>query len=57
MADLPPEPPPEPARHISAEDARGGEIILRKRWERGLFLAGLIGALLLGLAVCFSNWD
>jgi hypothetical protein len=56
MADLPPETPPEPVQHISARDARGGEIVLRKRWERGLFLAGLIAAVLLGLAVCFSLW-
>lgn len=56
MADLPPETPPEPVQHISAQDARGGEIVLRKRWERGLFLGGLIAAVLLGLAVCFSLW-
>ena len=56
MADPPPETPPERAPHISAEDARGGEIILRKHWERGLFLAGLIAAVLLGLVVCFFVW-
>ena len=34
---------PDRPTHISAQDARGGEIILRKRWQRGLFVAGLIG--------------
>jgi hypothetical protein len=29
--------PPYPA-----EKARGGEIILRHRWQRGLFIAGLV---------------
>ncbi|HEY9579959.1 MAG TPA: hypothetical protein VIR65_08875 [Rhizorhapis sp.] len=38
----------------SATQARGGEIILRKRWERWVFIAGLVGfvllAIILGLA-------
>ena len=31
-----------------AEKARGGEIILRKRWQRVIFFGGLAGAVLLG---------
>jgi hypothetical protein len=31
-----------------AEKARGGEIILRKRWQRVVFIAGLAGAVILG---------
>jgi hypothetical protein len=33
-----------------AEKARGGEIILRKRWQRAVFIAGLAGAIILGFA-------
>jgi hypothetical protein len=36
-------------RHISADDARGGEIILRTRGRRLIFLTGLVGAILLAL--------
>jgi hypothetical protein len=32
-----------------AEKARGGEIILRRRWQRVVFIAALAGAVLLGL--------
>ena len=58
MTDPPPDQRPEPngTRHISAEDARGGEIILRKRWERIVFIAGLVAAILFGLAVSLSLW-
>ena len=38
------EPPPYPA-----EKARGGEIILRTRPERLIFIAGLAGAVVLAL--------
>jgi hypothetical protein len=31
----------------SGEKARGGEIILRRRWERVVFLGGLAGCVLL----------
>jgi hypothetical protein len=34
-----------------AEKARGGEIILRRRWQRVVFIAGLAGAALLGLVL------
>jgi hypothetical protein len=32
-----------------AEQASGGEIILRKRWQRAVFISGLVGAVLLAL--------
>jgi len=45
---------PDPNRNETrpaypAEKARGGEIILRKRWQRVVFVAGLAGAVVLGL--------
>jgi len=40
--------PPQPAPY-PAEKARGGEIILRTRTQRLIFVAGLLGAGLLGL--------
>jgi hypothetical protein len=39
--DGPPQPPPYPA-----EKARGGEIILRTRWRHTVFVAGLVGLVL-----------
>lgn len=39
MADKP--------RPISAQDARGGEIILRTRAHRLIFIAGLVGMIVL----------
>jgi hypothetical protein len=57
MVDSVPQPPEPPGtQHISADDARGGEIILRKKWERIVFIAGLAGAIILGLVVSFSIW-
>lgn len=41
--------PHDAATEISAEKARGGEIILRKRWQRVVFIAGLAGSVLLAL--------
>jgi len=37
--------------HISTDEARGGEIILRTPARRAIFLGGLIGAVILGLAM------
>ncbi|MDL2397976.1 hypothetical protein [Rhizobium mayense] len=40
----------ETKRHpptFSAEDARQGEIILRRRWQRWVFIAVLVGIVLL----------
>jgi hypothetical protein len=39
----------EPGQGYPAEQARQGEIVLRKRWQRIVFIAGLTGAVLLGL--------
>jgi len=46
----PAQPPPYPA-----ERARGGEIILRRRWQRVVFITGLaIPAVLLLLLLLFA---
>lgn len=37
----------------SALEARQGEIVLRKRWQRVVFVAGLIGIALVGVAVAW----
>jgi hypothetical protein len=53
----PPQPAPPPVedhRDIPAEKARGGEIILRKPWQRTLFIAGLAGAVILLLLSVFA---
>jgi hypothetical protein len=42
------------APHYPAEKARGGEIILRTRAERLIFITGLVGAVL--LALLFYGW-
>jgi hypothetical protein len=42
-------PQPAPPRKDPAERVRGGEIILRTRLQRAIFIAGLIGAVLLGV--------
>jgi hypothetical protein len=42
--DGPPEPTPYPA-----SKARGGDIVLRTRKERAIFIAGLAGALVLAV--------
>ena len=45
-----PQPPPrgEQAAY-PAEKARGGEIILRERWQRIVFIGALVGAVLIAL--------
>jgi len=35
----------------SARDVRQGDIVLRKPWERGVFIAGLVGAVVLALVL------
>ena len=49
----------KPERHegvvISGRDARGGEIVLRSRRRRAIFLAGLAGLVLLALVVWFAG--
>jgi hypothetical protein len=41
-----------------AEKARGGEVVLRTRWERErvVFIAGLSGAVALGLVLAISRF-
>jgi hypothetical protein len=41
-------------RSYPADKARGGEIILRKPWQRAVFMAGLAGSILLLLALDLS---
>jgi hypothetical protein len=47
--------PDEPI-HIDAEDARAGEIVLRKRWQRRVFIAGLAGIVVLFVILRFVAW-
>ncbi len=35
----------------SARNTRQGDIVLRKPWERGVFVAGLVGAVVLALVI------
>ena len=42
---------PDEAIHIDPQKARGAEIILRKRRNRAIFIAGLVGIVLLTLIV------
>ena len=35
----------------SGRDVRQGDIVLRKPWERGVFIAGLVGAMVLALVL------
>jgi hypothetical protein len=35
----------------SGRDVRQGDIVLRKPWERGVFAAGLVGAVVLALVI------
>lgn len=37
--------------HIDARDARGAEVILRKRRNRMIFIAGLVGFVVLAIAL------
>jgi hypothetical protein len=38
-------------RPYPADKARGGEVILRRGWERAVFIAGLVGAIVLVLVI------
>jgi hypothetical protein len=44
VREAPAEPPPYPA-----EKARGAEIVLRRRWQRWVFIGGLAAAVVLVL--------
>jgi hypothetical protein len=35
----------------SARDMRQGDIVLRKPWERGVFIAGLVGVVVVALVL------
>ncbi|HEV7436553.1 MAG TPA: hypothetical protein VGO22_17055 [Pseudorhizobium sp.] len=45
----------EQQRTFSAEQARGGEIILRTRWRRIVFISGLVGFVLLAALLRWSG--
>jgi hypothetical protein len=45
-----------PRNSISAEQARGGEIILRRRWQRVLFIIGLAAPLIILLILFVLQW-
>ncbi|MGE0628311.1 MAG: hypothetical protein AB7O43_10835 [Hyphomicrobiaceae bacterium] len=47
---------PERVKEYPAEQVRGGEIILRTRAQRVIFIAGLAAAVLLGLALVLANF-
>lgn len=40
---------------VSAQDARGGEIILRTRRRRTIFIAGLVGFVLLAIVLALAG--
>lgn len=46
----PPEPPPAPKTY-PADKARGGEIILRTTSRKVIFIAGLVGGLVLAFLI------
>lgn len=46
---------PPPEQPYPAEKARGGEIILNTPLKRGLFVAGLAGAVALALVLSFAR--
>jgi hypothetical protein len=50
VRQAPPQPAPPPRETpYPAEKARGGEIILRKRWQRVVFFGALVAAILLAV--------
>jgi hypothetical protein len=51
VREAPAQPPPPPKGTYPADKARGGEIILRTPARRAIFLAGLIGALVLAALI------
>ncbi|HVJ00050.1 MAG TPA: hypothetical protein VM657_13385 [Sphingomonas sp.] len=42
--------PEDPPVHLTAEEARGGHIVLRKRRQRIVFTAGLVGMAIVAIA-------
>ena len=52
MQNRPLEHPEQEARPVyTARDVRQGDIVLRKPWERGVFVAGLVGAIVLAFVL------
>lgn len=51
MARRPKEPPAYPA-----EKARQGEIVLRRPWQRILFIAGLVGLAVLAMLLRWAGY-
>lgn len=51
-----PIPTGDPARTFSAQDVRQGEIILKRSWQRAVFILGLAGAAALGLFSGFAMY-
>ncbi|HEX5183207.1 MAG TPA: peptide ABC transporter permease [Allosphingosinicella sp.] len=54
MADAPDPGPDEP--HLTAEEARGGEIILRSRARRAIFIGGLALLVLIVIILWFGGF-
>ena len=52
----PAQPAPPHKLPYLAEKARGGEIILDTPFKRGIFIAGLAGAVVLVLLLSFARW-
>ncbi|MBY0224797.1 MAG: peptide ABC transporter permease [Hyphomicrobium sp.] len=48
-------PQPAPPKKYPAEKARQGQIILRTRTQRMIFVGGLVGAVLLALVLKFAG--
>lgn len=46
-------PPVSRQRSYPAGEVRQGEIILKTRWQRGIFIAGLVGLVVVALALPF----
>jgi hypothetical protein len=44
-----------PGNGYPADKARGGEIVLKKRWMRAAFIGGLIGVVVLGFALSATH--
>ncbi|HEY1604206.1 MAG TPA: peptide ABC transporter permease [Allosphingosinicella sp.] len=56
MADLPESGPDEPVPHLTGEEARGGEIVLRSRARRLVFIGGLVLAVLIVIVLRFGGF-
>jgi hypothetical protein len=64
VREAPPQPAPPPSnedrnrdRRLSAEQARGGEIILRTPAQRAIFIAGLLGAVVFAILLTLFGFS